>query len=257
MTIQNAPQAESSLQVLVNAAEGSHLTIVQNWEGQANHAAVRTILHVAANATVHLIQVLADNSADSWNDVGCVAAEKGSIELTRLYLTKGNLTSGVRADLIGDGSSFTSHSGYLVQQNRTLDMNVIVNHIGKKTMSDITAEGTVQNHAAKVFRGTIDLRTGCSGSEGKENETVLLLGDDVVNKTIPLILCSEEDVKGSHGASIGELPQDILFYFASRGIEKEIAEKIISRAKLETLCQGLDEKTADLLQKTIDEVIPT
>ena len=169
MTIQNAPQAEAALQVLVNAAEGSHLTIVQNWEGQANHAAVRTILHVAANATVHLIQVLADNSADSWNDVGCVAAEKGSIELTRLYLTKGNLTSGVRADLIGDGSSFTSHSGYLVQQNRTLDMNVIVNHIGKKTMSDITAEGTVQNHAAKIFRGTIDLRTGCSGSDGKEN----------------------------------------------------------------------------------------
>ena len=78
-----------------------------------------------------------------------------------------------------------------------------------------------------------------------------------LNKTIPLILCSEEDVKGSHGASIGELPQDILFYFASRGIEKETAEKIISRAKLETLCQGLDEKTADLLQKTIDEVIPT
>ena len=87
--------------------------------------------------------------------------------------------------------------------------------------------------------------------------TKVLMGDDVVNQTIPLILCSEEDVKGSHGASIGELPQDILFYFASRGIEKEIAEKIISRAKLETLCQGLDEKTADLLQKTIDEVIPT
>ena len=43
---------------------------------------------MAADASVHLIQVLADNSADSWNDVGCVAAEKGSIELTRLYLTK-------------------------------------------------------------------------------------------------------------------------------------------------------------------------
>ena len=76
MTIQNAPQAEAALQVLVNAAEGSHLTIVQNWDGQANHAAVRTILNVAADASVHLIQVLADNSADSWNDVGCVAAER-------------------------------------------------------------------------------------------------------------------------------------------------------------------------------------
>ena len=44
---------------------------------------------------------------------------------------------------------------------------------------------------------------------------MLLLGDDVVNKTIPLILCAEENVEGNHGATIGELDDDTLFYFDS------------------------------------------
>ncbi len=45
----------------------------------------------------------------------------------------------------------------------------------------------------------------------------LLLGEDVVNRTIPLILCAEEDVEGNHGASIGQLDEDILFYMNSEG----------------------------------------
>ncbi len=45
-----------------------------------------------------------------------------------------------------------------------------------------------------------------------------MLGDDVVNKTVPLILCAEENVVGNHGATIGELDEDTLFYFESRGI---------------------------------------
>ena len=63
----------------------------------------------------------------------------------------------------------------------------------------------------KTFRGTIDFRCGSSGSVGDEQEDVLLLGENIVNKTIPLILCEEEDVDGRHGATIGRLPEDMLF----------------------------------------------
>ena len=89
-----------------------------------------------------------------------------------------------------------------------LDMNYIVNHIGKKTTSNVTADGTLKDAAHKVFRGSIDFKRGASGAKGTESEQVLLLGDDVINQTIPLILCAEEDVEGNHGAAIGEL--DIL-----------------------------------------------
>ena len=172
------------------------------------------------------------------------------------YLAQGNVISGIRTDLAGNGSSFTCKSGYLVKPSKKLDMNVIANHIGKNTQSDIQADGTLYDGAEKAFRGTIDLKRGCSGSEGKEEENVLLLGDDVVNKTIPLILCTEEDVKGSHGASIGELEQGMLFYFEARGISKSEAEKIVAKARLEKLCQETaDEKAAEYMHQKIEEVI--
>ena len=69
----------------------------------------------------------------------------------------------------------------------------------------MTADGVLQGGAKKIYRGTIDFKNGSAGAVGDEKETVLLLSDDVVNQTIPLILCSEEDVQGNHGASIGKL----------------------------------------------------
>ncbi|MFQ9094498.1 MAG: SufB/SufD family protein [Ruminococcus sp.] len=240
----------------VQAESGSDLTLVQIWKANASHAALRTVVRAESGARVRLIQILADASEESINDVGCVTGEKASFEVIRLYLSKGNVISGIRTDLAGNGSSFTHKTGYLVQPGKKLDMNVIANHIGKNTESDIRAEGTLYDSAEKAFRGTIDLKRGCAGSEGKEEENVLLLGDDVINKTIPLILCTEEDVKGSHGASIGELEQGMLFYFEARGISREEAEKIVAKARLERLCQDTeDAKTAEYMHQIIEEVI--
>ena len=106
--------------------------------------------------------------------------------------------------------------------------------------------------AKKVFRGTIDFKTGSSDSKGSENETVIMLGDDVVNKTVPLILCSEENVEGSHGATIGELDDDTLFYFGSRGIGREEAERIMAYAALKRLIRLSDDKEfAEQAQKAL------
>ena len=84
---------------------------------------------------------------------------------------------------------------------------------------------------SKLFRGSIDFVKGCAGSVGNEKEDVLLLGDDVVNQTIPLILCAEEDVEGNHGASIGELDEKTLFYLMSRGIYEGSSRGYDSRSQ--------------------------
>lgn len=59
----------------------------------------------------------------------------------------------------------------------------------------MNADGILDDQAFKLFRGTIDFKNGSSGSKGDEKEDVLLMGDNVVNQTIPLILCAEEDVE--------------------------------------------------------------
>lgn len=86
-------------------------------------------------------------------------------------------------------------------------MNYVARHRGKKTTCEMDSTGVLAGKAFKLFRGSIDLLPGGSGAKGQEQENVLLLGDGVVNQTIPLILCGEEDVEGNHGATIGRLDE--------------------------------------------------
>ena len=69
-----------------------------------------------------------------------------------------------------------------------------------------------------------------------------MLGEDVVNKTVPLILCAEENVAGNHGATIGELDDDTLFYFESRGIDRQTAENILARASIERRARAVGDR---------------
>ena len=185
-----------------------------------------------------------------------MCAENGQLDVLQIFIGKGNLYNGVRTELIGKRASTNMDIGYLGQKKQVIDINLVVNHIGKKTNCNIQVDGTLKDAAEKIFRGSIDFKTGSSDSKGAETENVLLLGDDVVNKTIPLILCAEENVEGSHGATIGELDEDTLFYFASRGIDMETAEDMMTKGKMEVLYRKIqDEDTEKLVEKQLAEVM--
>lgn len=85
----------------------------------------------------------------------------------------------------------------------------------------MNAGGVLRDKAHKLFRGTIDFPLGSSGAKGYENEDVLILGEDVINQTVPLILCAEEDVEGNHGASIGRPSDDVLFILQAEALTKK------------------------------------
>lgn len=224
----------------LTAPVGTEGTWFQILDGRGNQA-VTTKLTLAENARVRLVQFLkapADRSLYSRIEVSC--AENARFALTQILLGDGDLYADTAVTLRGDGSAFEADLGYLGRNTQTLDMNVTVDHFGKNTESRIDTSGALMDGAKKIFRGTIDFKTGSAGSVGNEKETVLLLGDDVVNKTVPLILCAEENVVGNHGATIGQLDDATVFYFESRGIEKTLAEHILARAAIEALARNIE-----------------
>jgi len=75
-------------------------------------------------------------------------------------------------------------------------------------------------------------------------ENMLLLDNTIVNKTVPLILCTEESVAGSHGATIGKPAEDIIFYMMSRGITRDEAVKILEKASLEAAAHHIEDDDA-------------
>ena len=218
---------------------------------------VRTALHVEKDAKVRLVQIqnAAQDSLLRLETSG-ECAENGQVELIQVLLGRGDVYSDGQFELNGNGAGFTAGIGYLGQKHQTVDMNLVVNHWGQKTTSEINAAGALKDDAQKIFRGTIDFKKGSAGSVGSEQETVLMLGDGVVNKTVPLILCAEENVVGNHGATIGELDEDTLFYFESRGISAAEAENIMARAAIERLARTIEDEAAQAaILSELEEVL--
>lgn len=240
----------SSKNVLVDAEEGGSVTVYEDLRAR-KHLLVRTQLNVGRGAKVRLVQLLGtEQDAVLRNEVTGTCQQEGSVELLQVLLGRGDVYTDSRFTLKGDGSALTADMGYLGQAKQVLDMNLVVDHYGKKTTSQIDASGALKDAAKKVFRGTIDFKTGSSDSQGDEKETVLMLGEDVVNKTVPLILCAEENVVGNHGATIGELDDDTLFYFESRGIGRQEAENLLARASIERLARAVGDQ--ELEEKIIN-----
>ena len=246
----------SEKRVDIHAPEGQTVTVFETLRSE-DKLLVRTELHVEKDARVRLVQI--QNAAhDSLlrleNNGRC--DENGQVELIQILLGRGDVYSDGHFALNGTGAGFQAGIGYLGQKQQTVDLNLVVDHWGQKTTSEINAAGALKDDARKTFRGTIDFKKGSAGSVGNEQETVLRLGDGAVNKTVPLILCAEENVVGNHGATIGELDEDTLFYFESRGISAAEAENIMARAAIERLARTLQNETAQAAVLTeLEEVL--
>jgi Fe-S cluster assembly protein SufD len=225
-------------EVSFTAEENSSITV---YELHRSNSAVKLSFDIGKNASVKLVQLL-NPTEKLRHETFANCSKGGKFQIMTIMTGDGNIYSDNRTELEGDSSSINVEVAYLGKNSQTIDYNIAVNHWGKDTHSEINAAGALMDSAKKVLRGTIDFKTGSSDSKGSENETVIMLGDDVVNKTVPLILCSEENVEGSHGATIGELDDDTLFYFGSRGIGREEAERIMAYAALKRLIRLSDDK---------------
>ncbi len=241
--------------VTVKTVKNSEVTLIMDYSAD-NNLAVRTTIDLNENSRLKLIQLQStEEKSILYNEVRINCQAGATAELIQIFLGKGDLYSDSRIDLEGEGSSLKADIGYIGRSNQNIDINIFANHTGKKTESEINVNGSLNDAAKKVFKGTIDFKNGCTDSVGNEQETVLLLGEDVVNKTVPLILCAEENVVGNHGATIGELDEDTLFYFESRGIDKKKAESIMARAAIDRVARlAGDEKISKKIESFLQYV---
>lgn len=250
---------KSFQKVEISAKEGEEVNVFMDYTSPektaAGLAAIQTKLHIEKGGKVRLVQVqLLGNGYTLLNDIGAECEEGARFESLQLFLGGEKTYSGCLADLKGRESCFKADIGYQGKGCQRYDMNYVAVHKGKKTVSEMNADGILDDQAFKLFRGTIDFKNGSSGSKGDEAENVLLMGENVVNQTIPLILCAEEDVEGNHGASIGQLDEEMLFYLSSRGMSAESASKMIARAKIDAVCQKIgDEEMEKAVQSYLEE----
>ena len=159
-------------------------------------------------------------------------------------------------ELNKDNSISNFNNIYIGSSEDLIDMNYYTRCCGKNTKCNMNVVGTLNDKSIKTFRGIIDFISGCSNSKGEELENCLLLSDDVKSKSLPVILCDEEDVEGVHGVSTGKFDSDKLFYLTSRGLSEDAAKKLIIKSNFSSIINTLEDTSfKEFINNLIDEVI--
>lgn len=242
-----AEPTQSAVAIELLAEENTQATLIMDYTAKENaqFLAVQTKIRAKKGAKIKLVQMQRiDQKITFINDFGADLSEHADLHLIQLILNGEKSFDGCKVILAGEGANFDASLGYTLKNSQKLDINYVVEHKGIASSCDIQVNGVLRDQSEKVFRGTIDLQRGASKSVGTEKEDVLMIDDGVVNKSLPVILCDEEDVEGNHGATMGRLNEDLLFYIKSRGIPQEEVYELMSRARIEEIAQKIEDVQA-------------
>lgn len=136
----------------------------------------------------------------------------------------------INAVLDGEGISCTVNGLYLVDGDRLVDNHTTIDHAMPHCESHELYKGILDDRARGVFNGKIFVRLDAQKTDAKQTNQVLLLSDDATINTKPQLEIFADDVKCTHGATIGQLAEEQMFYLRARGIGQPQAQAILIHA---------------------------
>jgi Fe-S cluster assembly protein SufD len=164
----------------------------------------------------------------------------------------------INAVLDGEGGECTLNGLYLVTGEQHVDNHTQMAHVKAHCTSRELYKGIVGGKARGVFNGKIVVHESAPKTDAKQTNNNLLLSQDASVDTKPQLEINNNDVKCTHGSTIGRLDQDQIFYLRSRGIDPEgarsllmyaFASEVINRIKIERIRSELDRMLMARLQK--------
>ena len=205
--------------------------VASSTEGAEKTSASLVRIICEDNACVEVSQVVAVDAAHQHvSGLGIKLGEHARAEVRQYFLGGGRVAAGFATELAGHGSVLDEACRYAAADTEVIDLNHLARARGRNTRETMIAQGYLGDSARKALRQTIDLVHGARGSVGNESDTTIVTGDGVINKTLPTILCDEDDVQGNHGATIGSVSAEQLGYLACRGLAQDEAEQLFVRA---------------------------
>lgn len=159
-----------------------------------------------------------------------VLAERASYD--SLVLSFGALLSreDIQVSLAGQEATFTLNGAYLLGGDQEAAFVPVVTHAVPGCESRQTVKGVIGGRAHGIFLGTIRVRPGADQTDARQTNRNLLLNPGATVDTRPELEILADDVKCSHGATIGDLDEAALFYLQSRGIETATARRMLVEA---------------------------
>lgn len=133
----------------------------------------------------------------------------------------------LNARLLGPGANSDMLGLYFGDHDQHFDFNTSQDHVAPHAHSDLLYKGALDDTARGVFRGIIRVHEGAQGTDAYQTNRNLILSDRAVATSLPNLEIGADDVRCSHGATVGQLDAEALFYLMSRGLNREQAERLV------------------------------
>lgn len=251
--------------VLLIAERGSEATIIENYIGE-------TEKNYFTNAIVEI--VLADDAKLKHYRVQRESVSAFHVGTTRAELNRGssynstNINLGAQLSRHNVSVKFNQTGGeawvdglYFVGDSQHTDTHSLIDHAEPHCTSHQIYKGILDGKSRAVFNGKVYVHRDAQQTDAQQTNRNLLLSTDARVDTKPQLEIYNDDVKCSHGATVGQLEDDELFYLLSRGLHTDLArnlltygfaEEIINKIEIESIKRQLDEAVLSSLQATLE-----
>ncbi len=219
---------------VILAEENSQATIIESYvglgDGQYFTNAV-TEIWAGENAIVQHYKVQRESRAAFHIASVRIAEERTAIVLDfSIALGAALARTDIMAILKGEGAECALNGFYWARDQQLVDHHTVIEHVAPYGMSREFYKGILDDEARGVFDGTIVVRPGAQKTDARQVNKNLLLSTNALVNTNPRLQILADDVKCSHGATIGHLDEDALFYCRTRGLDAETAREMLTYA---------------------------
>ncbi len=248
--------------VLIIAEAGSKVAIVESYasEGKGTtNAAVQILVEDNANVTHYRVQ---KESPEAFQyGVTEVSLGRGSqYNSTNINLGAALSRHDIEVKFTAEGGEAWVDGLYMLNGSQHHDTHSVIDHAVPNCTSHQTYKGVLNDHSRGVFNGKVFVRENAHGTDAQQSNKNLLLSNDARVDTKPQLEIFNDDVKCSHGATVGQLEDEELFYLLSRGLPGPLArnlltygfaEEIVNKIGIESIKAELDEMLLRRLSTTL------
>jgi Fe-S cluster assembly protein SufD len=254
----------SACRILIDVGRNACIDIVESHISVTNSASYSNIvieLNLAPNARVNFLR-LQENSDAAISTSYIIARIGESAMLTYSGLDIGGslIRNNLTALIESKGAEFSAAGIYLATGTQHIDNHVRVDHKIGPARSQAEFRGILQGRSRCVFNSKAIVHKGADGTDAQQSNHNLLLSAHAEIDTKPELEIYADDVKCAHGATVGQLDKTALFYLRSRGIDKDAATGMLTRAFAASIVSKLSVAAAadyvsDLVNRRLDEMV--
>jgi Fe-S cluster assembly protein SufD len=222
---------------LVIAGRHSRVTVVEYYLGVGGApdgiTFTNAVTEVGAEPGAHIDHIKVQREGNAANHIGSlhVRLQRDSKFSSHLVSLGGALVRNEsRASLADQGCHCTLNGLALARDSQHVDNHTVIDHARPHCESHELYKHVLDGRAHAVFNGKIFVRPDAQKTDAKQTNQTLLLSDDAVINTKPQLEIYADDVKCTHGATVGQLDANALFYLQARGIGREEARRILTFA---------------------------